>query len=797
MKLKTTFITLIFSFLFTALYSQEVTLTGKILNPDRTPIELVYVSLLQVDSTPAKKAVTDSLGQFVIKAEKGTYLLMLEEFGAEKSWKIQLAQDLDLGEILIKGTQELNGVTITARKKIIEQQVDRLVFYVENATLVSGGTALDALKATPTVKVQNDQVSIVGKGEVLVMVDDRLHRMSSEDLANFLKSIPADNIKSIEVITTPPAKYDAEGNSGLINIRLKKGRANSWNADMGTSFTQKTYGGGALRGLFNYNRNKLSFQFSVNKGKQKLQTTFNEQVFYTEELWEQQLKNRSESDWLSLNSGIDYKLNKNWTTGIRYLGSFTNNTSSTDPLTTRFDRGSRTVNSYVSSDVANGSKNAMNSLNWNHVFTLDSIGKTIVLDLDYFQYAKKDERSFSGNALDVNKSILPGSFFSATANNLNQIQNYSGKLDFSLPFKWAALSFGAKFSQTNTKNDLTVYDRQSGISVLDTNQSNEFNYLENNESLYLSGSKKLSKKWEAQIGLRVEATQTEGYSKNMGQTNKNNYVRLFPTVYLTYVPDNKNTFSLNYSRRIRRPDFDYLNPFIIRTNPYSYSEGNPFLKPSYIDNLELSYIRNQKWVNSVYYSQVSDFGQELSIVDPVTNVTRQTPLNYANTYQIGFSTYYNFSHWSWWNSFTGFNLNYQCIRSKTSFIQSINGWNGYFYTNNDFTLNKAKTISFGLNYAVQLPGRYQIFHISTMNMLDVSVKFRMLNKKLSLTLVCEDLLNAQRPLIRYTSNGIENTIKSYGDTRSFRISLSYQLGNANLKSKEHNAGNEEEQGRTN
>jgi hypothetical protein len=262
------------------------------------------------------------------------------------------------------------------------------------------------------------------------------------------------------------------------------------------------------------------------------------------------------------------------------------------------------------------------------------------------------------------------------------------------------------------------------------------------------------------------------------------------------VPNESNSYSLNYSRRIRRPDFDYLNPFVIRTSPYYYYEGNPFLKPSLIDNFEFSYIRNQKWVNSVYYSQVSDFGQELSIVDPSTNITRNTPLNYANTYQIGLSMYYNLSRWSWWNSFTGFNVNYQHVKSKTAIIQSIDGYNGYIYSNNDFTLNNSKSVFLGVNYGLQLPGRYQTFNISTLNILDVSMKFLAFNKNLSLTITGEDLLNAQRPLIDYHSNGIKNTVKSYGDTRGFRISLSYKFGNSSIQSKQRDFGNEEERNRT-
>jgi len=156
-----------------------------------------------------------------------------------------------------------------------------------------------------------------------------------------------------------------------------------------------------------------------------------------------------------------------------------------------------------------------------------------------------------------------------------------------------------------------------------------------------------------------------------------------------------------------------------------------------------------------------------------------------------------FNKWSWWNSFTGFNLNYQNVKSKTAFIQSIDGYNGYLYSNNDFTINSNKTLFLGLNYGLQLPGRYQIFNISTLNILDISVKLLTFNKNLSVTIIGEDLLNAQKPLISYDSNHIKTNVKSYSDTRGFRVSLSYKFGNQNIKSKQRDFGNEEERSRAN
>lgn len=779
-------------------FGQQFSVKGKVVNSHKSPVEFAYVNLFKKDSTLIRQALSTTTGDFNILVEKGNYRLSIEQLGTKfKSIEITLEQNIDLGNIEINETKELEGVTISGRKRVIEQKVDRLVFNVENSLLTTAGTALDALKATPTLRVQNDQVSIIGKGEVLVMIDDRLQRIPKEALSDFLKSIPSASIKSIEVISTPPAKYDAEGNSGLINIRLKSAKTNSWNANIGTSYIQKTYAGGNLQGLFNYNFNKLSILASFDKGTQKGLTTSDSQIFYTEELWNQEIRNKSKNETSGLNFGIDYKLTDKWTTGIRYINSVTDRASLNDPLTTRIDNTTKTVNSYIASNVISNNKPEMSSVNWYHSFSLDSMGKMITADFDYFNYTKKDFRFFEGNELDRQQQIIKDKFFSSTNNNINKIKNYSGKIDVSLPYKWANISFGSKFSFTNTNNDLVVYNNQAEIPTLDHDQSNIFNYKEHNEALYFSSNKKINSQWDAQIGIRIEATQTEGYSKNLNQVNKNNYIKLFPTAYVTYVPNDNNSFSLNFSRRIRRPDFDYLNPFVIKTSPYYYSEGNPFLKPSFLNNLEFSYIRKQNWTSSIYYSQVTDFGQELSIIDPSTNITKYTPLNYANTSQIGFSTYYNFKKWSWWNNITGFNVNYQTVKSKIGLIQSIGGGNGYFYTNNDFTLNKSKSVFFGLNYGLQLPGQYQIFHISSLNILDASMKFLFLKKSISLTITGEDLLNAQKPLITYKSNGIINNNKSYSDTRGFRIGLSYKFGNINLKSNNRNSGNIDERNRTN
>ena len=394
-------------------FAQQFSIKGKIINQNKTPLEFATATLLKTDKTLYQQASTDSLGNFTLKAEKGDYQLIIEQFGTEFSNKpIRIDQNLDLGALEAKEQIQLDGVTVKSRKKLVEQKVDRLVFNVENSVVSTGGTALDALKSTPTVRVQNETISIVGKGEVLVMIDDRLNKMTQEDLVAFLRSIPADNIKSIEVITTPPAKYEAEGNSGLINIRLKTGKANSWNANFGTTYVQRSYASGNINGLFVYNYNKLSLQASINKEKDQFRTTSDSRISYPNEIWKQNIATKSKTDLLSIGFGADYKLTEKWSSGVKYLGSFNERTSANNPLTTRYNTSGE-INSYILSDVNAQNKPQMNALNWNHNIALNNEGKNITIDLDYFNYQKDDSRKFSGNEMDNQKENISGTYFAA------------------------------------------------------------------------------------------------------------------------------------------------------------------------------------------------------------------------------------------------------------------------------------------------------------------------------------------------------------------------------------------------
>jgi hypothetical protein len=257
--LQTTVLVAIINCLLSLQLFSQVKITGNIIDKENKPIEFAEVLLLTKDSVAVKNQFSDEQGNFSIATKQGKYILHIKNFqGLLYRNNIDLNNDLNLGIIKVDNINKLSDFVVTAQKKLIERKVDRLVFNVENSISATGGDAIDALKVTPSIRVQNDQISMVGKSGMSLMVDDRLIQLSGDDLINFLKSIKSNDIKSIEVITTPPAKYEAEGNSGIVNIKLKKAKKDSFSGNIQPSYTQAKYALGSISGGVNYQKDKLT-----------------------------------------------------------------------------------------------------------------------------------------------------------------------------------------------------------------------------------------------------------------------------------------------------------------------------------------------------------------------------------------------------------------------------------------------------------------------------------------------------------------------------------------------------------
>ncbi|TLX26033.1 TonB-dependent receptor [Chryseobacterium indologenes] len=696
-----------------------------------------------------------------------------------------------VGKLIEKEIQE---VEIKARKKLVERKIDRLVFNVQNSTSATGGDAMDALRVTPGVKVINDKISIIGKSGVSVLIDDKIMHLAGDDLANFLKTIPSDQIKSIEVITTPPAKYDAQGNGGLINIVLKKTKKNSWNATIRSSYKQATYATGNLGADFSFQKDKITLFSSINTGDGTRKNIDNSSIYYPEERWENKSPRKIENKFLSTRLGLDYDLTNKLSMGFQYLGSFSEMNINENNTASYIYDSRDYLKSYIISKAKSNEKPNLNQFNFHTIYKLDSLGKKISFDVDYFSLKDKNTRNYNGNSWD--KNDIPQSYFAAINNNNQDITNYSGKIDAELPLEWAKLSFGGKISQSRTHNNVVFYDNSSGTPIIDEKQTNEFDFTENTQALYFSANKKLGEKWEANVGLRAENTQTKGYSRNLDQENKNTYFQLFPTAYLAYTPNDNHSFNMTYSRRINRPNYNQLNPFRIYDNPYSYVEGNPFLKPSYTSNFEFIYTFDNL-ESKIYYSFEKNGFEQLGILDNDTKITRYFVLNFLKTYNIGLTENISFNPVKFWTTTNSFDINYTKSTSDTPItVGSLNGWNTYLSTDNEFSLNSKKTLSFNVGYWISLPGVNGVDKVGTNQSLYAGLKFLMLDKNLQLSIIANDILKTQKPVYTSYSNGIKTMYRNYYDTQFFTLSLSYKFGNQKLKVSKHNFGNQEEKNRT-
>ena len=426
------------------------------------------------------------------------------------------AQD-SIKKIVEKQIQE---VEIVAKKKLIERKVDRLVFNVENSISATGGDALDALKTTPGIRVQNDQVSMIGKSGMGVMVDDKLIQLSGDDLVNYLKTIPSDNIKNIEVITTPPAKYDAQGNSGIINIRLKRAKHNSWNSSIRSTYTQTTYPAGSLGGSFNYNKNKISIESDLGYTNGSISPTYNTTFFFPNQVWQEVNTNRNYYNLVRGKLGINYKFSEKFNIGIQYMGSNNRKKNKEKDFSTITNNTNNAIDSLIISRAENKIKNNFNTLDVYSIYKLDTIGRKISINLNYLSFKDSQDRVFNSNNLLSDNMIIPNSYYSANNISGQDIINYSAKADVDFPTKFIDLTFGGKVSFTKNSTDLSLYNLTTGGQIFDPSQSNKFVYKENTEALYISGSRKLGEKWETQLGLRFETTQAQGNSVTLNTTNK-------------------------------------------------------------------------------------------------------------------------------------------------------------------------------------------------------------------------------------------------------------------------------------
>ena len=777
----------------------QFTITGKVVGKDNQPIATAEVIVLN-NTNALVSQLTDIEGNFKVNINQGNYIIQVKQLGSillEKN--VTITQNNNLGLLNIDDSKKLEEVVISTKKKLIERKIDRLVFNVQNSVRASSGDALEALKVTPGIRVQNESIAMIGKSGMGVLVNDKLVQLSGEELINYLKSIPADNIKSIEVITTPPAKYSAEGNSGLVNIVLKKAKQNSWSTTLKGSYRQATYGTGGTGGTFTFQKDKHTVVANTNYSNGSYYGQEESSVKYPTQLWQSKGSGKYFTNFWSNRLGYDYQVSKKWSLGVQYIGSLSKPDINDASLATMTENATQTLNAIVNSNGQNCKKNILNSLNAHTNVDLDTLGRKMSIDVDYLDYKSTNNRDFYTATVGNLQSGLPNGNQNTLNQTQNTIKNLSAQIHLDHPLKWAKINYGLRFSFSNTNNDITLYDVSGSQPIINTAQSNVFEYIENTQAAYISGNKSFGKnKWEVQAGLRVENTQTKGNSITLNQVNTNSYFRWFPTLYLLYKINDTKTITLSYSKRIFRPNFNNLNPFRWYSSQYSYSEGNPNLIPGISNNFELNYNYKDNLNTSIYFTkEIDNFGQVVTLnsIDYVQKITR---LNYFSNYSIGITQNYSYTGKKWWENQNTISIFFQ---HSDSYIYPITphsneSFSAYISSSNNFIINK--TISSGFEVTHYFPNQSgDLTYNYARTYLSFFVQASFLNKKLQTTFLVENILKTNDFNNSSIRNGFDASYKGYYDSRYAGVQLVYKMGSNKVSARNRKVSNEEEKNRTN
>jgi iron complex outermembrane receptor protein len=772
-----------------------VKLKGKITS-ETTALEWANISIFNSEGKIIDGTTSKQDGSFEINLKEGSYKIRMNLIGFMDSEKgILIEKDTDLGVIILKeNATNLSEVVIQSKKNTIEQKIDRVVYNLENNVTNVGGDALSAINTAPGVVVQNDVINTLGKGASRVMIDGRMIELTGEELNGFLKSISASDIKNIEIISNPASKYEAEGTGGLINIIMKKGARNSWKNTTTVSSDQSQYGIYNLRNNFFYNKNKFRFSASVNgkTGYRNINETLD--MHFDEGPTKMAVGSKLNEENISGKVALDYDFSENTTVGFQFLKDKSNPDFDANIRINKYNTQNE-LDSYINNTSFIDRKSGNQTYNMHLITKVDSLNRKLSFDVDYFKYDSKYDMDFTarnyssdGTFVDVNQS---------GRNISNQdIDNLSFKADMEHPLQGLNLSYGAKMSFTNSNSDVIFYNTITGTPELDTNQSNQFKYTENNQAIYISGDKKINDKWNFQLGLRLENTQTNGFSETLNQETKNNYFKLFPTFYTSYKKNENNSFSLNYGKRIRRPSFSLLNPFRVYISSNSYSEGNPFLKPSFSDNFEFAHSYKKILRTSVFLNAITDGYGVIFTANPETNTQIVTRENYFKGLNYGIGETYSANIAEWWQSENSVYF----LGSKIKFIKDINATplNSLevdFSTNNTFSLGKESKLQIDFTYTTPYAnGLYETGYTSSLN---IGFKQDLLKKTMQIAFLVNDIFNTSYVKDDVSIvNGVKQVYSQNESNRFARLSVIYNFGNKKITVKERNFGNQEEKNRT-
>lgn len=786
-------------------------ISGNIVDENNQAVPFATVLLLNAaDSSMVKGQISDVDGAFNFPyISEGTYLIESSFVGYEKlqtaPFSFKGTQELILDALKMKSNAEqLQEVVVQTERELIEVQPDKTVFNVEGSINAKGNTALELLRKSPGVIVDNNEnLLIQGKSGVLVYIEGKRSPLGGEDLAAYLNNLQSDQVDAIEIITNPSAKYDAEGNAGIINIRLVKDKNIGSNGSVNLGFR---YG---LNPKYNGSVNLNNRTKKLNTfGSYSLFTGQNEDEFFL-------TRNQNGTFFDQMNSSInddvnhgfrfgsDFFINKDITIGFLVSGNRSDNENASSSDTEISDVSDFELDSllFATNDQTSTRDNTNFNLNFDQRL---GDGKSLSIDLDYGRFENRTE-SFQPNIYflpDGNTELANNTFSIITPTN---IDIYTFKVDFETKFMDGQLGLGVKSTNITTDNTFDYFDiDEGGNAIKDLDRSNNFVYKERVNAAYVSWQKNLSEKLNFMAGLRTEHTHSDGEltSEQVRPDSEDdkvvrNYLDWFPSAGLTYTLNKLNNIRLSYSRRIDRPNYQDLNPFEFRLDELSFQKGNPFLRPQYSNTLGFTHTYKGTLSTSLNYTSIDDVSTQITEAAG-ENSARLIFVNLARQTNLGLTVSYPFSITKWWNVYataTGYRLHNKANIEGDIIDLTTVSMNAY--AQNNFTLPKG--------FQMEISGWYNAPAIWAGNWttdsqwdLSAGISKQLFKKKGNLKISVSDIF-LTNPWGGESSFGVlEMTGGGRWESRQVRINFSYSFGNSNVKaSRRRKTGMEEESKRVN
>lgn len=779
-------------------------ITGTVQDSNSEPLSYANIILYNaVDSALVKLELSDEEGSFrFIDIEPNRYYVEVSYVGMPN--QMTAAFDLLAGQTytipvmqLAAATNELTEVTVTARKPLLELKPDMMVMNVENSATNAGKNAFELLRTAPGIVIDNnDNIALMGKTSVQIYFDGKMSPLTGTDLANFLRATPATDIEAIEIITNPSAKYDAQGNAGIINIKMKKDKNLGANAtlNLGASQGQFFQYNGSISSNYRNKKVNVFGSYSHYAGE-----NINNNDFYREQFgsyFDQEFIGQGGWNGHNFRLGTDFFLNKKHTVGFLVNGNYSFGEWDNDSRTLIGMLAEQTIDSVLVAQ-SDSEWDGMNmNYNLNYKFEGEN-GKSLNIDLDHGTFRN------TSNELQPNVYKDPTEQFVLNErifrlDRPTDIDISTAKLDYEMPLGEGKLGFGAKSTLISTDNTFNFFNVVNGADVLDETVSNEFEYTENVNAAYANYSRQLEK-LSIQAGLRVEQTNSEGVLTAMqeveDETVKRSYLDFFPSAGLTYQLNEKNSLQLNYSRRINRPNYQDLNPFENRIDELTFEKGNPFLQPEYANKLQLTHTFNYAINTSLGYSHTRD------VISRVVDVRGEngsfiTWLNLAEQRDYSLNVSGSVPITEWWSMYTSLTGSQQ--HNKADFGDGkivdlrVTTFNAYSQMN--FTLPKG--LNFELSGFYSSPSIWEgTFRMEEIWSVDAGLQKKVLNERGTVKLSISDIFFTQQ------WNGVSDFGDLYmiaggnWDSRRVRVNFSYLFGNNKVKSRRRSTGLEEESSR--